>query len=77
MFINKGFSVLAYANGFTLWHYANTDDDLKTILQAGYFNNIKTLCNCGDIFIINAADGTAIKTITEITKNDVILDALK
>ena len=33
----KNLSVLAYANGFTLWHYAS-DDTAAAIDSAGYFN---------------------------------------
>lgn len=30
-FKNRNFSVLAYANGFTLWHYATNEDTLEQI----------------------------------------------
>ena len=61
-FQNKNLSVIAYANGFTLWHYSATET-LATIAANGYFNNVKTLMNIGDIIIINASDNTAIKKI--------------
>ncbi len=61
-FQNKNLSVIAYANGFTLWHYAE-NTTLATITASGYFNNVKTLMNDGDIVIINASDKTAIKSI--------------
>lgn len=61
-FQNKNFSVLAYANGFTLWHYTSTET-IAEISQPGFFNRIITLANTGDIVIINAADGTAIKAM--------------
>lgn len=62
-FQNKNLSVIAYANGFTLWHYSSTSETLATITANGYFNNVKTLMNIGDIIIINASDNTAIKKI--------------
>ena len=34
---SKDLSVLAYANGFTLWHYA-TADAAAAVDSAGYFN---------------------------------------
>ena len=43
-FQNKNLSVIAYANGFTLWHYSATET-LATIAANGYFNNVKTLMN--------------------------------
>jgi hypothetical protein len=62
-FQNKNLSVIAYANGFTLWHYSGVTETLSTITANGYFNNVKTLMNIGDIIIINASDNTTIKKI--------------
>ncbi len=61
-FQNKNLSVIAYANGFTLWHYS-AKESLSTISATGYFNDVKTLMNVGDIVMINASDNTAIKKI--------------
>ncbi|MBQ8294118.1 MAG: hypothetical protein IJX89_01905 [Alphaproteobacteria bacterium] len=61
-FQNKNLSVIAYANGFTLWHYS-ASETLSTIAANGYFNDVKTLMNIGDIIIINSSDSTAIKQI--------------
>ncbi len=61
-FQNKNLSVIAYANGFTLWHYS-ARETLSQISANGYFNGVKTLMNVGDIIIINASDTTAIKKI--------------
>ena len=73
-FQNKNLSVFAYANGFTLWHYSAAET-LSTITANGYFNNVKTLMNFGDIIIINASDNTAIKKInvTELNVTTVAL----
>ena len=62
-FQNKNLSVIAYANGFTLWHYA-ANETLATITANGYFNAVKTLMNSGDIVIVNGSDKTSIKKIT-------------
>ncbi len=67
-FQNKNLSVIAYANGFTLWHYS-ADETMATISANGYFNNVKSLMNIGDIIIINASDNTAIKKINITTAN--------
>ncbi len=61
-FQNKNLSVIAYANGFTLWHYAE-NVALATITASGYFDGVKSLMNSGDIVIINASDKTSIKSI--------------
>ena len=73
-FQNKNLSVIAYANGFTLWHYSAAET-LSTITANGYFNNLKSLMNIGDIIIINASDNTAIKKInvTELNVTTVAL----
>ena len=55
MFVNKDLSVIAYANGFTLWHYT-TKDEISAVERDGFFNKVYTLCNTGDIILINALD---------------------
>lgn len=74
-FQNKNLSVIAYANGFTLWHYCSASETLSTITANGYFNAVKTLMNIGDIIIINTSDNTAIKKInlTELNVTTVAL----
>ncbi len=62
-FQNKNLSVIAYANGFTLWHYA-ANETMTAISTSGYFDSVKTLMNTGDVVIINASDNTSIKKIT-------------
>lgn len=55
---SKDLSVLAYANGFTLWHYSS-GDTATTILDANYFNEASDLLRTGDLVVINAdTDGT-------------------
>ena len=59
----KGLSVLAYANGFTLWHY-RTDDTLETVMRLprkndagewspGYFDAAADMLRQGDTIIAN------------------------
>jgi len=57
-FMNKNMSVIAYANGFTWWHYVSENETIADITADNFFNNVKTLINNGDIIIINATDGT-------------------
>ena len=73
-FQNKNLSVIAYANGFTLWHYA-ANETLATIATAGYFNSVKTLMNIGDIVIVNASDTTSIKVVG-VSSDNITLSAL-
>lgn len=62
-FQNKNLSVIAYANGFTLWHYS-AKEALTAITADSYFDSVKTLMNTGDIVIINGTDNTSIKKIS-------------
>ena len=51
-FAARELSVLAYANGFTLWHYRTAADDL---LGSGYFDSAQELLREGDQIIANTA----------------------
>ena len=62
-FQNKNLSVIAYANGFTLWHYKESAT-LATITASGYFSSLKNLMNTGDIILINGSNGSAIKVVS-------------
>jgi hypothetical protein len=48
----RNLSVLAYANGFTLWHYTTTDD-AATADTAGYFNAAADMLRVGDMILAN------------------------
>jgi len=63
MFENKNMSVIAYANGFTLWHY-RTEDTIEQVCSDKYFpKGFADLTANGDIMIVNAGDGTCIKQV--------------
>lgn len=54
----KNLSVLAYANGFTLWHYTTTD--LATAVDgAGYFSGATDMVRVGDMILANTDTGGA------------------
>jgi len=51
-YVSKDLSVLAYANGFTLWHY--TTLDLAAVVDTtGYFNDASDMLRIGDIVVAN------------------------
>ena len=68
-FSSKDLSVLAYANGFTLWHY--TTVDVATVVDtAGYFNDASDIVRVGDMILTNAdTDGTPASGIFLINAN--------
>lgn len=55
---SKNLSVLAYANGFTLWHYS-TIDATTDVDTEGYFNAASDMVRVGDMILANTdTDGT-------------------
>jgi hypothetical protein len=46
----KDLSVLAYANGFTLWHYTTPDTDID-VMADGAFDLAADMLRAGDIII--------------------------
>ena len=57
----KSFSVLAYANGFTLWNYSTTDT-LETVKTAKYFNETAPFVRVGDMILVNASTSGTLET---------------
>jgi hypothetical protein len=55
-FLQKNLSVLAYANGFTLWHYTTTDANTD-VDTSGYFNSAANMLRVGDMILANTATG--------------------
>lgn len=49
----RDLSVLAYANGFTLWHYT-TNDTAAAVLADGYFAAARDLLRQGDMLLLTA-----------------------
>jgi hypothetical protein len=55
---SQNLSVLAYANGFTLWHYT-TADPASDVDDAGYFDEAADMVRVGDMIMANVdTDGT-------------------
>lgn len=55
-FVQKNLSVLAYANGFTLWHYT-TPDTAASVDTTGYFNAAADMLRTGDMILANTGVG--------------------
>ena len=65
----KDLSVLAYANGFTLWHYTTTDlsADMDT---SGYLDAATDIVRVGDMILANTdTDGTPASGIFLVNAN--------
>ena len=55
-FKSANLSVLAYANGFTFWHYKSAGDTNSDMTGAGYFDAAADLLRPGDMLALNGAD---------------------
>ncbi len=67
---SKNLSVLAYANGFTLWHY-KTSDAKTAVSASGYFNDVANIFNVGDLIVASQAiTGTMVTTIYVVSSID-------
>ena len=54
----RNLNVLAYANGFTLWHYTTADFPAE-IRRKDYFDDADQLLRSGDLIVANTGDGDA------------------
>ena len=59
----RNLSVLAYANGFTLWHYEAPGTTLAEVTARGYFNDTADMLAAGDVIMLCAEDGFAMRAI--------------
>ena len=58
-------SVLAYAHGFTLWHYRAPELRLSTISSEGFLQDAAEMLVPGDMVLVSAGDGGRVLYITK------------
>ncbi len=75
-YLSKNLSVLAYANGFTLWHYT-TIDTAADVDTTGYFNVASDMVRVGDMIMANVdTDGLPASGIFLVNANSAgVVDA--
>ncbi len=56
-FALRSLSVLAYANGFTLWHYKSREDALPAVGKPGYFDDAVDMLAGGDMLLVSTQEG--------------------
>ena len=56
-FAIRDLSVLAYANGFTLWHYKAGNDSLANVASDNYFADASDMMASGDMVMVSGAGG--------------------
>ena len=70
-FTIRDLSVLAYANGFTLWHYKAGNDSLADVACDDYFADASDMMAARDMIMISATKGCRILCITLAEAGDV------
>jgi len=60
----RNLSVLAYANGFTLWHYKTPQDTVPDTKTPGYFADAADLMAAGDLVMLTTPTAGHIATVT-------------
>jgi hypothetical protein len=56
-FAIRNLSVLAYAQGFTLWHYKGAAVSLHETKSPGFFDGASDMLAAGDMLLVSARDG--------------------
>lgn len=64
VFAIRNLSVLAYANGFTLWHYKAGKERLDAVAAGNFFADGSDMLAVGDLIMVTAADGARIVCVT-------------
>ena len=59
-FAVRNLSVLAYANGFTLWHYKASGDSLREVSHPGYFDDAVDMLSGGDMLMVSSSTGSQV-----------------
>jgi hypothetical protein len=63
-FAIRNLSVLAYANGFTLWHYKAGSDDHSHVGRPGFFGPAGDMVSTGDMVLVSGAKGGRVLCLT-------------
>jgi hypothetical protein len=62
-FAIRNLSVLAYANGFTLWHYKSGKDILADVATTDYFADASDMMAAGDMVMVSGANGCRVMCV--------------
>lgn len=64
-FTIRNLSVLAYAQGFTLWHYKAAEDGIETVAAPDFFEEAGDMLAAGDMLLASAGNGGRLLFATE------------
>lgn len=72
-FAMRNLSVLNFARGFTFWAYTSSLS-LDAILAPGFFNAADDMLEPGDMVVIRARNGNAIRFVTNSRNGKIALE---
>lgn len=75
-FAVRNMSVLAYANGFTLWHYKAGKATLDDVMKPGFFMDASDMAAVNDLIMVTASDGARIVVVTHADVQQCCVSAL-
>ena len=70
-FKNKNLSVIAFANGFTMWAFNDSSLSLDEIMEKDFFADVWTLMSVGDMILVVCKDKSAQIAVTKLDKESV------
>ena len=72
----RNLSVLAYANGFTLWHY-KAGDNLDSVLDYGFFDGVVDMLAIGDMIMVSSSIGATVQVVLSTQAGVVIIGGMR
>lgn len=64
-FVIRNLSVLAYAQGFTLWHYKAGATPLAALEAPGFFDNAADMFAPGDMVMLSGTAGGSMRVVAQ------------
>ena len=71
-FAIRDLSVLAYANGFTLWHYKAGDTPSTVVASDNFFQDANDMMAAGDMVMVSGTKGCSLLCIAFAEPRSVI-----
>jgi hypothetical protein len=75
-FAIRDLSVLAYANGFTLWHYKAGNESLDDVASDNHFRDASDMMAAGDMIMVSGAKGCRVLCVALADAGTVLCGAL-
>ena len=70
-FMIRDLSVLAYANGFTLWHYKTGKESLDATRDDRFFAGAADMMTVGDMIMLSGAGGARVVCVAGVGEGTV------